>query len=64
VRALPAERGIAQQSLANLAGIRRSHVGKIERGEHVPTRAIIFSNIYRVRHLWMRFNSVTTKEGR
>lgn len=42
VRALRAERGIAQESLANLAGIERSHMGKIERGEHMPTLAIIF----------------------
>jgi transcriptional regulator with XRE-family HTH domain len=42
VRALRAERGIAQESLANLAGIERSHVGKVERGEHMPTLAIIF----------------------
>ncbi len=42
VRTLRAERGIAQESLANLAGIERSHVGKVERGEHMPTLAIIF----------------------
>ena len=42
VRALRAERGIAQESLANLAGIERSHMGKVERGEHMPTLAIIF----------------------
>lgn len=42
VRALRTERGIAQESLANLAGIERSHIGKIERGEHMPTLAIIF----------------------
>ncbi|MGE1003732.1 helix-turn-helix domain-containing protein [Ralstonia pseudosolanacearum] len=42
VRALRADRGIAQESLANLAGIERSHVGKVERGEHMPTLAIIF----------------------
>ena len=42
VRALRTERGIAQESLANLAGIERSHMGKIERGEHMPTLAIIF----------------------
>ena len=42
VRALRTERGIAQEALANLAGIERSHVGKIERGEHMPTLAIIF----------------------
>lgn len=42
VRALRTERGIAQELLANLAGIERSHMGKIERGEHMPTLAIIF----------------------
>ena len=41
VRALRMERGIAQESLAHLAGIERSHMGKIERGEHMPTLAII-----------------------
>ena len=33
VRALRTERGIAQESLANLAGIERSHMGKVERGD-------------------------------
>lgn len=42
VRALRTERGIAQETLANLAGIERSHIGKIERGEHAPSLAIIF----------------------
>ncbi|WP_133648526.1 helix-turn-helix domain-containing protein [Paraburkholderia flava] len=42
VPALRTERGIAQESLVNLAGIERSHMGKIERGEHMPTLAIIF----------------------
>lgn len=42
VRTLRTERGIAQETLANLAGIERSHMGKIERGEHAPTLAIIF----------------------
>lgn len=42
VRALRMERGVAQESLANLAGIERSHMGKVERGEHMPTLAIIF----------------------
>ncbi|MFM1659781.1 helix-turn-helix domain-containing protein [Pseudomonas aeruginosa] len=42
VRALRMERGIAQELLANLAGIERSHMGKVERGEHMPTLAIIF----------------------
>ena len=34
VRALRTERGIAQETLANLAGVERSHMGKVERGEH------------------------------
>ena len=42
VRALRMERDIAQESLAHQAGIERSHMGKIERGEHMPTLAIIF----------------------
>jgi transcriptional regulator with XRE-family HTH domain len=42
IRALRKERGIAQESLASLASIERSHVGKIERGEHLPTLALIF----------------------
>ncbi|NYT25571.1 XRE family transcriptional regulator [Pusillimonas caeni] len=42
VRALRTERSIAQEMLANLAGIERSHLGKIERGEHMPTLAVIF----------------------
>ncbi len=42
VRALRTEHGIAQETLANQAGIERSHMGKIERGDHAPTLAIIF----------------------
>lgn len=34
--------GLAQEDLAHLAGIERSHVGKIERGEHVPTLVVAF----------------------
>ena len=41
VRALRMERGIAQESLAHLAGVERSHMGKIERGEHMPTLVVI-----------------------
>ncbi len=41
VRAARAEQGIAQEELAALAGIERSHMGKIERGEHMPTLALI-----------------------
>jgi len=40
VRALRAERGIAQEEMAALASVERSHMGKIERGEHMPTLAL------------------------
>lgn len=42
VRATRTEDGIAQETLAHLAGIERSHMGKIERGEHMPTLALVF----------------------
>lgn len=32
---------MAQETLAHLAGIERSHMGKIERGEHIPTLPLI-----------------------
>ena len=32
---------VAQEELAALAGIERSHMGKIERGEHLPSLALI-----------------------
>lgn len=41
VRAARMDQGIAQEELASLAGIERSHMGKIERGEHMPTLALI-----------------------
>lgn len=41
VRALRTERGTAQEALGNLAGIERAHMGRIERGEHMPTLALI-----------------------
>ncbi|MBV6670036.1 helix-turn-helix domain-containing protein [Xanthomonas euvesicatoria pv. alangii] len=41
VRAARMEKGIAQEELASLAGVERSHMGKIERGEHMPTLALI-----------------------
>lgn len=34
--------GLAQEDLAHRAGIERSHMGKIERGEHVPTLGVTF----------------------
>ena len=39
VRAIRLEEGFAQENLAHLAGI--EHMGKIERGEHMPTLAVI-----------------------
>ena len=41
VRAARMEQGMAQEELAALAEIERSHMGKIERGEHLPTLALI-----------------------
>lgn len=41
VRAARTELSVAQETLANRAGIERSHMGKIERGEHVPTLPLI-----------------------
>ncbi|NMY08814.1 MULTISPECIES: helix-turn-helix domain-containing protein [Pseudomonadota] len=41
VRAFRMDQGIAQEELAGLAGIERSHMGKIERGEHSPSLALI-----------------------
>lgn len=41
VRAMRTERGVSQEALAHRAGIERSHMGKIERGEHMPTLALI-----------------------
>ncbi|HET6784280.1 MAG TPA: helix-turn-helix transcriptional regulator [Pseudoxanthomonas sp.] len=34
-------RGIAQEALADLADVERSHLGKIERGEHLPNLALV-----------------------
>ena len=33
--------GMSQEALADAAGIDRSHMGKIERGEHLPSLALI-----------------------
>ena len=41
VRAARMVQGMAQEELAALAEIERSHMGKIERGEHMPTLALI-----------------------
>ena len=42
VRARRKTLDLSQEALADAAGIDRSHMGKIERGEHMPTLAIIF----------------------
>jgi len=42
VRALRSEKGIGQELLASRASVERSHMGKVERGEHLPTLAIVF----------------------
>ncbi|EPG2413585.1 helix-turn-helix domain-containing protein [Klebsiella pneumoniae] len=41
VRAFRLDQGLAQEELAALAGVERSHMGKIERGEHLPSLALI-----------------------
>lgn len=37
----PLAQGVAQDEFASIAGISRSHMSKIERGEHVPTLPLI-----------------------
>lgn len=41
VRAARTAQGVAQETLAFRAGVERSHMGKIERGEHMPTLSLI-----------------------
>lgn len=41
VRGARVAQGIAQDEFASRAGVSRSHMGKIERGEHVPTLPLI-----------------------
>ena len=41
VRAARTSRGVAQEALAHMAAIERSHVGKIERGQHMPTLSAV-----------------------
>lgn len=33
--------GLSQEELSNRAGVERSHMGKIERGEHLPNLVLI-----------------------
>jgi len=44
VRVVRKTRGLSQEALADVAGIDRSHMGKIERGE----RNVTFLNIVRI----------------
>jgi transcriptional regulator with XRE-family HTH domain len=41
VRARRLELGISQEALSSLASVERSHMGKIERGEHLPNLVLI-----------------------
>ena len=41
VRARRLEMGISQEALSSLASVERSHMGKIERGEHLPNLVLI-----------------------
>jgi transcriptional regulator with XRE-family HTH domain len=42
IRSARTSRGIAQEALALRSGIERSHMGRIERGEHMPTLSVVF----------------------
>ena len=41
VRARRLERGISQETRSSMASVERSHMGKIERGEHLPNLVLI-----------------------
>lgn len=41
IRSFRTQQETSQEVLANLAGVERSHMGKIERGEHLPSLIII-----------------------
>ena len=41
IRDFRTEMGVSQEELGNLAQIERSHMGKIERGQHLPNLALI-----------------------
>ena len=41
VKEIRLEKGFSQEKLGNVALIERSHMGKIERGQHLPNFALI-----------------------
>ena len=41
IRDMRLELGLSQEELANSAQVERSHMGKIERGEHLPNLVLI-----------------------
>jgi transcriptional regulator with XRE-family HTH domain len=41
IRDMRLELGLSQEELANAAQVERSHMGKIERGEHLPNLVLI-----------------------
>ncbi len=41
VRARRLEMGVSQEALSSMASVERSHMGKIERGEHLPNLVLI-----------------------
>ena len=41
MRAARTAQGIAQETLAYRVGVERSHLGKIERGEHLPNLGLV-----------------------
>ena len=41
IRGARLELGLSQEELANSAQVERSHMGKIERGEHLPNLVLI-----------------------
>ncbi|MGA0570042.1 helix-turn-helix domain-containing protein [Variovorax sp. VNK109] len=43
VREIRKTKGLSQEGLANAAGIERSHMGKIERGLHLPSLVMVMN---------------------
>lgn len=41
IRERRVQQGLAQEALATMAAVERSHMGKIERGEHLPSLSIV-----------------------